>query len=150
MKWGDMVHGCIVYTERAETAAVPGGTSHVSTKQHRKSTTSVNIQNVKIRARACARTHTHTHTHAHTHTSTHAHTCAHTHTHTRARAHTCAHTHTHARARARTRTHMCARMREIESTLDRQTDGERGKYAVKQNEITRHLDLDLNEHENSS
>ena len=41
-------------------------------------------------------------------------------------------------------------MREIESTLDRQTDGERGKYAVKQNEITRHLDLDLNEHENSS
>ena len=29
--WSDMVHGCMVYTERAETAAVSGGTSHVST-----------------------------------------------------------------------------------------------------------------------
>ena len=84
------------------------------------------------------------HTHAHSHTRTHSHKHARTHM----RAHT--HTHTRARARTHTHTHMCARMREIESTLDRQTDGERGKYAVKQNEITRHLDLDLNEHENSS
>ena len=28
--WSDMVHGCIVYTERTETAAVSCGTSHVS------------------------------------------------------------------------------------------------------------------------
>ena len=28
--WSDMVHGCMVYTERAETAAVSYGTSHVS------------------------------------------------------------------------------------------------------------------------
>ena len=28
--WSDMVHGCMVYTERAETAAVSRGTSHVS------------------------------------------------------------------------------------------------------------------------
>ena len=40
----DMVHGCMVYTERAETAAVSRGTSHVSTKQRRKYTTSVHIQ----------------------------------------------------------------------------------------------------------
>ena len=29
MKWRDMVHGCTVYTEHAETAAVWGGTSYV-------------------------------------------------------------------------------------------------------------------------
>ena len=28
--WSDMVHGCMVYTERAETAAVSCGTSHAS------------------------------------------------------------------------------------------------------------------------
>ena len=28
--WSDMVHGCVVYTERAEMAAVSCGTSHVS------------------------------------------------------------------------------------------------------------------------
>ena len=28
--WSDMVHGCMVYTERAETVAVSCGTSHVS------------------------------------------------------------------------------------------------------------------------
>ena len=31
MKWRDMVYGYMVYTERAETAAVSCGTSHVST-----------------------------------------------------------------------------------------------------------------------
>ena len=35
----DMVHGCMVYTERAEMAAVSCGTSHVS-----KYITSVDIQ----------------------------------------------------------------------------------------------------------
>ena len=35
--------GCVVYTERAETAAVLRGTSHVTTKQRRKHTTSVDI-----------------------------------------------------------------------------------------------------------
>ena len=29
----DMVHDCMVYTERAEMAAVPRGTSHVTIKQ---------------------------------------------------------------------------------------------------------------------
>ena len=29
--WSDMVHGCMVYTERAEMAAVSCGTSHAST-----------------------------------------------------------------------------------------------------------------------
>ena len=28
--WSDMVHGCMVYTERAEMAAVSCGTSHAS------------------------------------------------------------------------------------------------------------------------
>ena len=36
MKWRDMVHGCMVYTERAEMAAVSSGTSHVTTKQRCK------------------------------------------------------------------------------------------------------------------
>ena len=40
-----MVHGCMVYTERAETAAISRGTSHVTTKQCVKYTTSVDIQN---------------------------------------------------------------------------------------------------------
>ena len=45
MKWRDMVHGCMV-CERAETAAVASGTSHVTTKQRCKHTTSVDIQNM--------------------------------------------------------------------------------------------------------
>ena len=44
IKWCDMVHG-LVHTERAETAAVSRGTSHVTTKQRCKYTTSVDIQN---------------------------------------------------------------------------------------------------------
>ena len=36
--WSDIVHGCMVYTERAETGAVSCGTSHVSTLKY---TTSV-------------------------------------------------------------------------------------------------------------
>ena len=39
-----MVHGCVVYTERAETAAVSRGTNHVTTKQ-RCTNTTVDIQN---------------------------------------------------------------------------------------------------------
>ena len=34
MKWRNMVHGCMVSTERAEMAAVSRGTSHATTKQH--------------------------------------------------------------------------------------------------------------------
>ena len=41
-----MVHSGMVYTERAETAAVARGTSHVTTKQRCKHTTSVDIQNL--------------------------------------------------------------------------------------------------------
>ena len=44
MKWRDMVHGWMVYTEHAETAAVSRGTIHVTTKQRCKYTTSVNIK----------------------------------------------------------------------------------------------------------
>ena len=40
-----MVHGCMVYTERAETAAVSRGTSHVSAKY----TILVDIQNRTIK-----------------------------------------------------------------------------------------------------
>ena len=36
MEWRDMVHGYIVYTERAEAAPVSRGTSHVTTKQRCK------------------------------------------------------------------------------------------------------------------
>ena len=43
MKWRDIVHGCMVYTERAETAAVSRGTSHVTTKQRCKYITSMDI-----------------------------------------------------------------------------------------------------------
>ena len=45
MKWRDMVHGCMVYTELAETAVVSRGTSHVTTKQRCKHTTHVDIEN---------------------------------------------------------------------------------------------------------
>ena len=31
--WSDMVYGCMVYTERAEIAAIGSGASHVRTKQ---------------------------------------------------------------------------------------------------------------------
>ena len=43
-----MVHGCMVYTERAETTAVSRGTSHVTTKQRCKYTNSVGIQNALL------------------------------------------------------------------------------------------------------
>ena len=39
MEWHDMVHNCMMYTERANMAAVLSGTSHVRTKQHCKHTT---------------------------------------------------------------------------------------------------------------
>ena len=39
-----MVYSCKVYTELAQTAAVPSGTSHVTTEQRYKYTTSVNVQ----------------------------------------------------------------------------------------------------------
>ena len=50
MKWRDMAHGCMMYTERAEMAAVLRGTSHVTTKQRCKYTTSVDIQNALQKA----------------------------------------------------------------------------------------------------
>ena len=49
MKCCDMVRGCMVYTEQAETAAVSHGTSHVTTKQCWKYTTSVDIQKYAIK-----------------------------------------------------------------------------------------------------
>ena len=45
VKWRDMVHACMAYTERAETVAVSRGTSHVTTKQRCAYTTWVDIQN---------------------------------------------------------------------------------------------------------
>ena len=48
-KWRDMVHGCMVYTERAETAAVSRDTNHVTAKQRCKYTTSVGIQKRAIK-----------------------------------------------------------------------------------------------------
>ena len=45
MKWRNMVHDYMMYTERAKTTAVSHGTSHVTTKQCCTYTTSVNIQN---------------------------------------------------------------------------------------------------------
>ena len=33
IKWRDVMHGCMVYTERAEMAAVSSGTNHARTKQ---------------------------------------------------------------------------------------------------------------------
>ena len=50
MKGRDLVHDCMVYTERAETAAVSRGTSHVTTKQRSKYTTSMDIQNALWKA----------------------------------------------------------------------------------------------------
>ena len=48
MKWCGMVHGYMVYAERVETAAVSCGTSHVTTKQHCKYSTLVDIENRAI------------------------------------------------------------------------------------------------------
>ena len=51
MKWHGMMHGCMVYTERAERAAVSRGTSHVTSKQRRcKYTTSAGIPNAPYKA----------------------------------------------------------------------------------------------------
>ena len=50
MKWRDVVHGCMVYTERAEMAAVSHGTSHVTVKERCKYTTSVDIQKRAIKS----------------------------------------------------------------------------------------------------
>ena len=50
MKWRDMAHGCMVYTERAETAAVSRGTSHVTTKQRCTENISMNIQKHAIKS----------------------------------------------------------------------------------------------------
>ena len=41
------MQGRMVYTERAEAAAVSRGTSHVTTKQRCEYTTSVDIQNAR-------------------------------------------------------------------------------------------------------
>ena len=41
-----MVHGYVVYTDRAEMAAVSRGTSPVTTKRRCKGTSLVDIQNV--------------------------------------------------------------------------------------------------------
>ena len=49
-KWYDMVHDCMVYTERTKMAAVSHGTSHVTTKQCCKYTTWVAIQNMLYKA----------------------------------------------------------------------------------------------------
>ena len=46
-----MVHGCMVYTERAETATVSRGTSHVKTKQRSKYTSSVAIVKTRYEKR---------------------------------------------------------------------------------------------------
>ena len=43
--WSDMVHGCMVYTELADTTAVSRGTSHAS-----EYTTSVDIQKRAIKS----------------------------------------------------------------------------------------------------
>ena len=45
MKWRNIVHGCMIYTERAEMAAVSRDTSHVTTKKRDKYTIVVDIQN---------------------------------------------------------------------------------------------------------
>ena len=45
-----MVHECMVSTERAEMAAVSRGTSHVTTKQRCKFTTSVDKENALQKA----------------------------------------------------------------------------------------------------
>jgi len=46
----DIVHGCMMYTERAETAAVLRGTSRVTAKQHCQYTTWVDIHNAPEKA----------------------------------------------------------------------------------------------------
>ena len=46
----DMVHSCMVYTERAKIAAVLCSTSHVTVKQHCKYTTTVDIQKRTIKS----------------------------------------------------------------------------------------------------
>ena len=46
----DMVLGCMVYSERAETAAVSRGTSHLTTKQRCKYITSLNIQKRTVKS----------------------------------------------------------------------------------------------------
>ena len=51
MKWHGMVHGCMVYTEHAETAAVSRGTNYVTTKQCCKYITSAGIPNGPYKAR---------------------------------------------------------------------------------------------------
>ena len=43
-KWCEMVHGCMVYTEHTKTAAVSHDTSHITTKQHCKYITLVDIK----------------------------------------------------------------------------------------------------------
>ena len=49
MKWCNMAHVCMVYTECAETAAVSCGTRHVTTKQHSKHSTLMDIQKCSIK-----------------------------------------------------------------------------------------------------
>ena len=44
-----MVHGCMAYTERAQTAAVSYDTSHVATKQCCYYTISVDIQSALLK-----------------------------------------------------------------------------------------------------
>ena len=44
-----MAHGCTVYTERAQTAAVSRGTSHITTTQRCEYTTSVEMQKRAIK-----------------------------------------------------------------------------------------------------
>ena len=50
MRWCDMVHGCVVYTERTQTAAISCDTSRVTTKQCCKRNILVKIQNMKRKA----------------------------------------------------------------------------------------------------
>ena len=59
IKRRDLVHGCNVCTERAETAAVPCGTSHVTTKQRCKYTTSVDSQKTRYKKAAVTRLESH-------------------------------------------------------------------------------------------
>ena len=49
MKWCNMAHGCMVYTECAETAAVSCGTRHVTTKQRCKHSTLMDIQKMRYK-----------------------------------------------------------------------------------------------------
>ena len=49
-KWGGMVHDCMGYTERAETASVSRSTRHITTKQLCKYTTSADIQNALLKS----------------------------------------------------------------------------------------------------